>query len=959
MCINKLLSVLVFFCAFHLNSKAQLILTTTQTPQQLVNDVLLGGGVTATNITFNGAPIAIGKFVSQGTNIGLDSGVVMTTGTVLDQGTDLGPAGPNNQLQSFNNGAPGDPDLTAIAGNVTQNASILEFDFVPVSDTIQFNYVFASEEYPNFCCGAFNDVFAFILSGVSTPFPPTNIALLPITPPLPVTIENVNNGVANNGPCTNCAFYNNNTANGMNAQNGQFVRYRGFTNVLTATAQVICGETYHIKMAVADVTDAVWDSGVFLEAGSFTGGSVQIGTVINSGGIDSLIYEGCGDMTVFLNRAGNISTQDTAFISTSGVAIEGVDYNSLPPFLVFPPGASQVSFNIQANFNPTPQGIRNAVINFTSNNNCLNSSVTSLEIFISDLPDIDVRLPNDTTVCVGETITINPTSNGSINNNNYLYDWNNGASNGQSLTFTILQDTTIYVEATDSCGLRFDTDSMTIIASQSITAGVTNDTTICIGDQINLTATGGTSYLWFPSNTLNTNNAATVTTSTTQSTTYNVIVGAGSCIDSATVTVNVRQLPNITISPNAPTICKTNDVQLNLNGGDTYQWVPNTTLQIIDSVTANANPMTTTTYTVRGFDDIGCRKDTTVTVTVQPFVEIDFNQTIEMCSLSRTEDIIPVVNGGDGNYQFEWFPNADLSSTTDSIINASPDSTLFLKLRVTDGCNSPAALDSILITVLDLPDTDYSLNTDTACMPATIEFNHPSQNGSSCVWDFGNGIFSGDCNTSYFYTDEGIYNTKLTVIDSNACKDSIMLIPINILRRPTANFYYTPQNADALNPNISFVNQSTTDVEHWYWDFAGLDTSTATNPFYTFPDSGQYLVELIVENELNCFDTTNKIVSIKPAIMLYVPTAFTPSNEDGLNDVFKAKGVGFDTFNMKIYSRWGLKIFESNDINIGWDGTVNGKLVPAGNYIYQIEAIGPDFLEFRDVGNFVVIRGID
>jgi gliding motility-associated-like protein len=962
MSLKRIYLLIISILFFNLKTEAQLILNTTQTPQQLVNDVLLGAGVTAFNITFNGAPIAIGKFVSIGTNIGLDSGIVMTTGTVLDQGASLGPSGPANQLMSFDNGAPGDAALTAIAGNNTFNASVLEFDFIPVSDTVQFRYVFASEEYPNFCCGNFNDVFAFILTGVSTPFPATNIALLPLTPPIPVTINNVHNGAANNGPCTNCQFYNNNTANGMNAQNGQFVRFNGFTNVLTAMSPVICGETYHIKMAIADVFDRIYDSGVFLEAGSFSGGSVQIATTINSGGYDSLLYEGCGNMTVLLNRAGNITTSDTVFLSTSGQAIEGVNYDSLPPFLIFAPGVTQVSFTIQANHDTISQGIQNAQIQFTSNNSCLSSSVSTYDFVISDLPPVDVRLSNDTTVCFGETLNIQAIASGGVlNSNQYFYDWNNGTSVGQNLSFTVLSDTTIYVTATDVCGLIFDTDSMSIVASQSITAGISNDTIICIGDQITLTANGGTSYIWTPGNALNVNNAANVQTNINNTTTFTVIVGAGSCIDTASVTVEIRQLPNVQVTPNAPIICKTNSVNLNLSGAVTYQWTPHNTLQVINNTSAVANTMTTRQYNVRGFDDIGCRKDTSVIVTVRPELDITlFNPSIEVCSLSRTEPIIPIVTGGDGNYTFEWFPNADLSSTSDSVITASPSNTMYLKLRVTDGCNSPAVLDSILITVLNLPATNYSINTDTACMPATIFFDHSNAlTGSSCIWDFGNGIFSGDCNTNYYYPDAGLYNTRLSVIDSNGCEDSTNIIPITVLQRPVANFYFTPENTDALNPNISFIDQSSSDVVNWYWNFANLDTSTQTNPYFSFPDSGYYLVELVVENDLNCLDTTYDSVRIKPAMILYIPTAFTPTNEDGLNDVFKAYGYGFEQFNIKIFSRWGIKVFESNDINIGWDGTYKGNLVPKGNYIYQVEALGPDFLEFRKIGNIVIIRGND
>ena len=117
------------------------------------------------NITFNGAPMAIGYFNGTNTTLGIDEGILLTTGTVLN--TLDGPHGPNNQSGAgMDNGAGGYPPLSNIIGGTpTFNASILEFDFVPYSDTVRFNYVFASEEYPEYVGSQYNDVFAFFISG--------------------------------------------------------------------------------------------------------------------------------------------------------------------------------------------------------------------------------------------------------------------------------------------------------------------------------------------------------------------------------------------------------------------------------------------------------------------------------------------------------------------------------------------------------------------------------------------------------------------------------------------------------------------------------------------------------------------------------------------------------------------------------------------------------------------------
>lgn len=127
------LIVILYFSCFNI-ARAQLLTNNSQTPAQLVQDVLLGNGVTVSNITFTGSASAIGFFNGVNTNIGLDSGIVMTTGTIF---APQGPQGPNGSgSNGTDNGFPGDPDLTTIAGVQTFNAAILEFDFVPQADTI-------------------------------------------------------------------------------------------------------------------------------------------------------------------------------------------------------------------------------------------------------------------------------------------------------------------------------------------------------------------------------------------------------------------------------------------------------------------------------------------------------------------------------------------------------------------------------------------------------------------------------------------------------------------------------------------------------------------------------------------------------------------------------------------------------------------------------------------------------
>ncbi|MES2746765.1 MAG: choice-of-anchor L domain-containing protein, partial [Bacteroidota bacterium] len=260
-------------------ANAQLIIdNTTVTPAQLVQNTLLGSGITVSNITFNGsAPDAtvirdqVGLFQNgSSTNIGFDSGVILATGKAQ---LAIGPNTGNNTNVTANP-IQGDADLALLASSTIRNKAVLEFDFIPQGQNLSFDFVFASEEYPTYANSTFNDVFGFFLSGpgLSGPYSggAVNIALIPGSGGTAITINNLNNGTTNNGPCEYCAFYINNTGSGQNPHTGpSTIQYNGFTVSIAALANVQCGETYHIKLAIANVGDNALDSAVFLKANSF------------------------------------------------------------------------------------------------------------------------------------------------------------------------------------------------------------------------------------------------------------------------------------------------------------------------------------------------------------------------------------------------------------------------------------------------------------------------------------------------------------------------------------------------------------------------------------------------------------------------------------------------------------------------------------------------------------------
>ena len=233
-------------------------ITPTSNGNDLVNEIL-GTGITVVpgSITYTGAAGASGIFTD-----GLSSGIGIDKGIILTSGSAVSAEGPNtSDATSTNNGLPGDSDLNGlIPGFTTNDATILEFEFETTGGDVFFKYVFGSEEYNEFTNSSFNDVFGFFLDG-------TNIALIPGTS-TPVAINTVNGGNPLGSGASNPGLFNNNDP----SDGGPFfdIEYDGFTNVFTAQALGLSAGTHTIKLAIADAGDFILDSGVFIQANSFS-----------------------------------------------------------------------------------------------------------------------------------------------------------------------------------------------------------------------------------------------------------------------------------------------------------------------------------------------------------------------------------------------------------------------------------------------------------------------------------------------------------------------------------------------------------------------------------------------------------------------------------------------------------------------------------------------------------------
>jgi hypothetical protein len=520
----------------------------TYTPTELVQDVLITGCLTASNITYTGAASGIGYFDGTGAPT-----VTFLDGIILSSGNVDGAEGPNSSdSYSLDNSTAGDVDLNALSGGTTQDAAILEFDFVPSSDNVTFNFLFASEEYNEFAGGSYNDVFGFFISGPGISGPYTNsainIALIPSTS-TPVSINNVN-------ATTNSAYYNNNDPSDIapGLLNNQ-VQFDGYTVPLTAQATLVACQTYHIKLAVADVSDGVFDSWVLLEANSFSSGNGAVLDVVNaSGTTDS--YEGCQSNIVFTRvDPSQTSTAISFTYSVSGTATYNTDY-TIPgyPNATIPIGSASVSIPLDAIVDGLVES-ETIIITLTGGCPC-NPTVQTSTINLYDFTPVSGEITSPpTTICQGASTTLS----GIIYTGNYVgYKWYNGGTligTTQNITVTPLTTTTYTLTLRDSCNNTVS-DNVTITVNSPSTAPTSvtaSPSTICSGATTTLTVNGGAlgtgaTWQWYSGSCGGTSvgSGSSITLSPTSTTTY-YVRAEGSCGNTACAsnTVTVNPLPTL------------------------------------------------------------------------------------------------------------------------------------------------------------------------------------------------------------------------------------------------------------------------------------------------------------------------------------------------------------------------------------------------------------------------------
>ncbi len=345
----------------------------------------------------------------------------------------------------------------------------------------------------------------------------------------------------------------------------------------------------------------------------------------------------------------------------------------------------------------------------------------------------------------------------------------------------------------------------------------------------------------------------------------------------------------------------------------------------------------------------GCNNDTTINMYAHPWVNPTWTPIANMCEYDPPVNLVATTPGGtwyiDGILNAAGVYNPQAQTPITGIHNI-----YYQTMYVDPVTQLTYCRDSVTSTVsvnpkpFVVPSVDHT----TGCiqLASTMLFsstlNAPSVAGGNYLWNFGDLATSSIPNPVHVYNTASTYTVSLTYTDPNGCiDDSIVNAWITIYPKPYAAFIASNYNPTILEPNVSFQNTSTGAGNTWFWDIAGLQTSTQTNPNYTFASAGLYEITLVATNQYGCVDSVTQFVKVEPDYVFYVPNAFTPNN-DGKNDSFFAQGFGIEEttdYKMLIFDRWGEKVFETATYGDGWKGTKNNsssELPVIDTYVYKI-----------------------
>jgi gliding motility-associated-like protein len=420
------------------------------------------------------------------------------------------------------------------------------------------------------------------------------------------------------------------------------------------------------------------------------------------------------------------------------------------------------------------------------------------------------------------------------------------------------------------------------------------------------------------------------------------------CKDTVSKTVTVNPLPVVDINPAFANICAFDTVPLNVSGAATYIWFPGNNLSdpasaaplvIADSVSLN--------YVVEGTDANGCVNRDSVHIGVFGLPDIDAGLDTSVC-LSPGSFRDYVVLQATGGVSYTWSPAAGLDNTATPTPTATPDSntTYYVAAIDTNGCEN---IDSVRVTVLD-PALDLITEDEfPICEGQLAKLTIVDQGASVYIWTPGSYVSNPFARSPYFNPPATtVYQLEI----QNYCYIKRDSVKITVLPLPTV---YAGEDTTIWRDTKAILSGSTDGIKYYWYPGDYVQEPFKLTTYATPPATTVYY--LYAFNAAGCFSVDTIIVTVDSKTILLLPTGFSP-NGDGVNDVFRvARYLNIDKIeDFSVYDRWGQRVFITNDLIDGWDGTYRGKNQPLGTYVWKLKAYTKDGTVVDESGTITLIR---
>lgn len=521
--------------------------------------------------------------------------------------------------------------------------------------------------------------------------------------------------------------------------------------------------------------------------------------------------------------------------------------------------------------------------------NCVTTATTA--VTVNALPALSV---NSVVICAGQNATL--TAGGAS-----TYTWSNG-SNTSSVAVNPTITTNYTVVGSNSVCSNTAITTVSVDPLPVITVG---SPTICSGETATLTAGGATSYTWNTGPT-----TSSIIVSPTVTTNYTITGNNGSCTNTQTTSIMVNPPPTVVV--NSPSLCSTQVATLTAGGASTYTWSPGN----LSGSSVTVSPTSNQNYTVVGTDANGCNDTASATVLVLPLPTISITPSSSFFCAGQAATL--TAGGSAGTYS--W------TDGTSGTINTPSVGGIYTAV-VNTSCGT--ATSSININFVSAPVVTLSSNSPRVCPNGSVTLTANGGAGNYS-WDF-----TSNTDSIQIVNDPGVYSVSVT----NNCGSStasISITPSFIV----PDFTFTP-NGGVAPVTINFTNTSS-NFNSSGWNFGNGSSSALPNPSSEFNLPGIYTVTLMVTNAEGCIGVITKTIEINDAEpVIIIPNVFTP-NDDSVNDFFSITISNVKSFSIVIYDRWGIRVFESSQIKVSWDGTIaDGRKCSAGTYFF--------ILNFRDL----------